>query len=103
MKHEVTVSSSRHTIETPLEDLDVGDVVEIFDKDGKNDKETVIAINSNACDECPLFSGRNCQYHWEDENGILHALCESKAFINNPNADDIRLRSLDDILEHIGG
>lgn len=115
----VTVSSHSHTIKTPLADLHVGDVVAVFDEDTQLPIANVEAIDNDFikiqdpaggtilshtdCSLCPLHGRKICQYHWEDENGILHALCESKAFINDPNADDIRLRSLDDILEHIGG
>lgn len=110
MKHNVIVSSSRHTIKTPLKDLHVRDIVEIFDEDTQRKLESVIAINNYTrcsqdtqgktiptyvdCYECPLFENKICPYHWEDENGILHSLCESMASLADPNASDIRLSSL---------
>ena len=117
MKHNVIVSSSRHTIKTPLKDLRVSDIVEIFDEDAQRKLETVIAINNCTrcsqdaqgktiityvdCSLCPLKGSKICQYHWEDENGVLHSLCESIASLADPNANDIRLRKLDDILEDL--
>lgn len=116
MKHKVTVSSSSHTIKTPLEDLHDGDYVLIFDEDTLSGYGTLAFDNYTQCSQaphgktitsyvdcslCPLWEDKFCQYHWEDEDGVLHSLCRSKASLADPNANDIRLRSLDDILENL--
>ena len=113
----VTVSSHSHTIKTPLADLHVGDVVAVFDEDTQLPIANVEAIDNDFikiqdpaggtilshtdCSLCPLYGRKTCQYHWEDEDRKLHGLCESIASLADPNANDIRLRSLDDILEDI--
>ena len=100
-----------------MEDLHVGDIVEVFDEDTQLTLADVQAIDNSKqgsqepsgktiltdvdCSLCPFRGRKICQYHWEDENGILHSLCESKASLADANADDIRLRPLDNILENL--
>lgn len=109
MKHNVIVSSSRHTIKTPLKDLHDGDDVLIFDEDTLFEYAARAFDNYTQCSQapngktitsyvdcslCPLRGGKICQYHWEDEDGVLHSLCQSKASLADPDANDIRLRDL---------
>ena len=102
MDYNVTVSSGPHTIDNPLENIKVGDVVRVFNKDEELEIEILLTFdNSSAntdCSLCPLFGNKICQYHWEDENGVLHGLCESRASTTDPNAKDIRFDSFGRIM-----
>lgn len=87
-----TIKSNHHHIEAPLKDLNCGDIVEIIDESETCVK--AVAIEGTSCRNCPLFSGRICEFYWESSNGMLHGACESKASVDDSDAKDIRFQKI---------
>jgi hypothetical protein len=92
MEHRI-IKVDRHYIETPLKDLNCGDIVEIIDESG-NICGKAVAVAWDSCCKCPLFSGRICEFYWKASDGTLHGACESGSSTDDPNAKDIRFFGL---------
>lgn len=87
------IKADHHYIENPLKDLSCGDTVDIIDESG-NIYGKAVAVAGTSCCKCPLFSGRICEFYWKADDGMLHAACESKSFVDDPNTEDIRFQRI---------